>query len=84
MQNNHHITVTDKTKVEIEGATAVISFDEDGVLIDSSVGKISVEGRELRIENFEKVTGKILITGNVIGAFYIEKAEKKKGRGLFK
>lgn len=84
MQNNHHITVTDKTKVEIEGATAVISFDEDGVLIDSSVGKISVEGRELRIENFEKVTGKILITGNVIGVFYIEKAEKKKGRGLFK
>ena len=84
MQNNHHITVTDKTKVEIEGATAVISFDEDGVLIDSSVGKISVEGRELRIENFEKVTGRILITGNVIGVFYIEKAEKKKGRGLFK
>ena len=84
MQNNHHITVTDKTKVEIEGATAVISFDEDGVLIDSSVGKISVEGRELRIENFEKITGRILITGNVIGVFYIEKTEKKKGRGLFK
>ena len=84
MQNGQNIVISDRNRVEINSVTAVRSFDEDGVLVDSALGKISVEGRELLIENFEKATGKILISGNIIGVFYIEKTEKKKGRGLLK
>ena len=47
-------------------------------------GKISVEGNDLKIENFEKATGKIMITGNILCAVYLKNAEKKKGRGLFR
>ena len=84
MQNGQDIIISDRAKVEIGSVKAVRSFDEDGVVLDSTLGKISVEGRELLIENFEKATGRILITGNIIGVFYLEKSEKKKGRGLLK
>ena len=84
MQNEQNIVISDRSRVEINSVKAVVSFDEDVVLVDSALGKISVEGRELLIENFEKATGKILITGKIIGVFYIEKLAKTKNRGIFK
>ena len=84
MQSSQRITVTDRKSVEIDAVTSVRAFDEDGVLLETPLGKISVEGRDMKIENFEKASGKILITGNVIGVFYLEKADKKKGRGILK
>jgi sporulation protein YabP len=82
MQGGQNIIISDKKKVEINEVTSVRSFDEDGVLLETSLGRISVEGADLRIENFEKLTSKILITGNIYGVFYVEKREKKKGRGI--
>lgn len=83
MQGAQKIIITDKSSVEIDTVLSVRSFDETGVMIDSSKGLISVEGRDLRIENFEKSTSKILITGDISGVFYIEKREKRKGRVTF-
>ncbi len=83
MQNVQQITITDKCSVEIDSVASVRSFDENGVVVDSSKGLISVEGRDLRIENFEKSSSKILITGIITGVFYLEKREKRKGRVPF-
>ena len=80
MASNQKIIITDKNQTLIDSVSAVKSFDEDGVLIDSQYGLISVEGKDLRIENFEKAKSEILITGNISGVFYLEKKEKKKGR----
>lgn len=84
MPNTQKIHITDKNRVEINSVSSVRSFDEDGVIIDTSLGLISVEGSELRIENFEKATSEILITGNIFGVLYLEKKEKKRGRAAFK
>ena len=81
MQSNQAIVITDKKRIEIDSITSVKMFDEDGVLLESPLGNISIEGRDLRIENFEKTTAKILITGNISGVLYLEKRMKKKGRG---
>ena len=83
MQGNQRISVIDRKSVEIDNVLSVRAFDEDGVLLETPLGKISVEGSELKIENFEKASAKILISGNIIGVFYLEKSQKKKGRGLF-
>ena len=83
MQGNQRISVIDRKSVEIDNVLSVRAFDEDGVLLETPLGKISVEGSELKIENFEKASTKILISGNIIGVFYLEKSQKKKGRGLF-
>jgi sporulation protein YabP len=79
MQNSQHINIVDRCKVEINGVASIRSFDEDSVMLDTSLGKIAVEGVELKIENFEKAKSEILITGKIIGVFYLEKREKKRG-----
>ena len=82
MESKQQIVITNKNKVEIDAVTSVRSFDEDGVLLDTSIGQISVEGKDLKIENFEKTSTKILISGNINGVYYLEKRDKKRGRGI--
>lgn len=84
MKENQEIVIKDKSRVEIDSVLSVRSFDEDGIVVESSLGLVSVEGRGLRIENFEKSTTRILVTGNIIGVFYLENKDKKKGRIAFK
>jgi sporulation protein YabP len=84
MENKQQIIITDKNKVEIDAVTAVRSFDEDGVLLDTATTQISIEGSDLKIENFEKSSTKILITGNICGVYYLNKRDKKRGRGVIR
>lgn len=84
MKENQEIVIKDKSRVEIDSVLSVRSFDEDGIVVESSLGLVSVEGRGLRIENFEKSTTRILVTGNISGVFYLENKDKKKGRIAFK
>lgn len=82
MQNKQQITITDKSSVEITSVICVKTLDDSGILVETTLGLLSVEGSELRIENFEKATMQLMIAGNVSGAYYIEKRDKKKGRLL--
>ena len=84
MENKQQIVITDKNKVEIDEVIYVMAFDEEGILIDTSLGKIAVEGTNLKMENFEKASKKILISGNVNGVYYLEKRDKKRGRGAIR
>ena len=54
MQSNQQVVITDKNRIEIDSVICVRAFDEEGVLLETSLGNISVEGHDLRIENFEK------------------------------
>ena len=84
MKENQEIVIKDKNRVEIDSILSVRSFDEDGIVVESSLGLVSVEGSGLRIENFEKSTTRILVTGDIYGVFYLKNMDKKKGRIAFK
>ena len=84
MSANQSIVILDKNTVEIDSVNAVKVLDEQTVILESALGLISIEGRDLKIENFEKLTTKILVSGNISGVFYLENKEKKKGRGIIK
>ena len=84
MSVNQSVVILDKNTVEIDSVNAVKVLDEQTVILESALGLISIEGRDLKIENFEKLTTKILVSGNISGVFYLENKEKKKGRGIIK
>ena len=84
MSANQSIVILDKNTVEIDSVNAVKVLDEQTVILESALGLISIEGRDLKIENFEKLTTKILVSGNISGVFYLENKEKKKGRVIIK
>ena len=81
MSGSQEVIISDKNKIEIDSVLSVKAFDEESVLLESTLGNICIEGADLRIENFEKASTKILISGNINGVYYLEKRMKKKGRG---
>jgi len=78
-----NLFLSDRRKIDIDGVEGVVGFDEDYVTLITSVGKLSIEGEELIIENLSKETGKISIKGKINAIIYSDKQVKKGFRGLF-
>lgn len=76
------ITIRSAEKTEIDEVDSIISFDDEGVLIMTELGKICVEGESLQVIDLNKEKKTIEIIGNIKGVFYIDKINKKK-RGLW-
>ena len=62
----------------IDGVHSIDSFDEEYLEIDTELGKMSVEGEELKIEEFIQNTKKINVKGKINGIFYKKENSKKK------
>ena len=86
MQNidkKHTVLITDRKQVEIDGAECVSSLDDDHISMETTNGRIVVEGTDLKLENLEKTKGNVIIVGNISSVLYVEKRNKNKGRTLF-
>lgn len=81
MENNsekNKITVVIGKSFSMEGVSDIRGFDEGYVSLDTSSGRISIEGSDLKIESLTKDDGCIFVSGNVSGVF-ISSEEKKRG-----
>ena len=75
------VLIENKKIFTLDGVNNVLGFDEGMVLLDTSLGDLTVEGSELKIESLSKDGGEIVITGNISGVFY---SEKKESKGIFR
>ena len=73
------LTLLNREKLSINGITRVLGFDSDYVLLESSHGRITVEGDELAIESLLKESGEVLIIGRISGLFYSQDGSGRKG-----
>ena len=74
------LTLEDRRRLIIDGIINVESFSEDYMELSSVLGRIEVEGKDLKIEELRQDGGKILIIGEIGGIFY---RENKKAKGIF-
>ena len=81
IHNKQTVTVLNRQRVIIDGVKNVIGFDESYVTLETDLGKITIEGAEMRIESLTKDDGKIDIYGKIDGVYYYTDKERK---GIFK
>ena len=81
IDSKNTLTIKDKKIVSMNGVKNVTSFDEGLITFESDVGRVTVEGADLKIEELIKESGEILIVGDISGVFF---SENKCGGGLFK
>lgn len=74
------LSVKERNKVTLNGVTNIASFDEGYVTLETSEGKICIEGAGLKIESLSREGGEIEITGRINGVFY---TQNKKGKSPF-
>ena len=71
------ITVTNLKTFTMSGVIDIAAFDGEYILLNTVSGKISVEGRELKIQSLTQESGEIIVVGEITGVFVTPVKEKK-------
>lgn len=74
---NHVLTLSQRKKLTMTGATEVLSFEEDGVVLKTEMGTLVIQGRGLKLRTLSPEGGQVEVTGTVTAMVY----EEPKARG---
>ena len=66
-----NVIIESRKKLSISGVKQVISFDEETVLLDTALGRVTVKGDDLKIENFNTASGDLTAVGTVHAVVYM-------------
>ncbi len=75
----HNIILENREKLMLSGVEDVICFDEMELELITNLGELTVRGEMLNIENLNRDTGEMLITGKINELMYSDKKPETKG-----
>lgn len=77
----HKLTLDERTRLSLTGATEVVHFDEELVELVTSHGTLVVQGTDLRLKCLSLEDGAVVIQGKIRSVGY---EEPRLRRGLFR
>ncbi|MGN0586128.1 MAG: sporulation protein YabP [Oscillospiraceae bacterium] len=66
----HSIIIDGRKKLSVSGVTDVDRFDENTVLLYTSMGELTVKGSELHVNDLSVTGGEMNIEGNIDAVIY--------------
>ena len=78
----HNLIVESRTRATVSGVVDVESFDENEIIMATSMGVLFMRGTGLRIERLSLDTGDVAIEGNIDRCEY-EDQMRDQGGGFF-
>ena len=79
-QNSHGITLMNRSHAEISGVSDVDCFNEELVVLSTSMGAMTISGSGLNISQLNQEEGKLIIDGEFNS---IEYSGRERGKGGF-
>lgn len=74
-----NVIIENRKRLNISGVKDVSSFDDETVLLDTALGRMTVKGEELHIESFNTQTGDLMATGKVHAVVYMSDVKTSGG-----
>lgn len=74
-----NVIIEERKKLNITSVKDVISFDDETILLDTSLGKMTIKGEALRVTNFNNETGDITAEGQIHAVVYMSQAQNSGG-----
>ena len=68
----HELRLKDRSALTMTGVKEVVSFDEGAVVLQTSLGMLIVQGRELHLKTLSPEGGQVEIEGTVSALSYEE------------
>ena len=68
----HKLTLNERKSLTMSGVTEVVSFDETQVELKTSLGLLTVQGRELKLKTLSLEGGQVAVDGQVAALIYEE------------
>ncbi len=74
----HLVHMTDRNAIQISGVTDVLSFDEEGVAVDTVCGMLLLKGMGLHVGRLNLEEGEIAVEGQIDAVTYTDGVEQGK------
>lgn len=72
MQLPHALTLNERSRLSMTGVTEVVSFDENAVVLHTSLGTLAIHGRDLQLKTLSLDGGQVAVDGSVSALIYEE------------
>ena len=68
----HGLSLTERNKLTMTGVTEVVSFEDNAVVLRTSLGTLVVQGRDLQLKTLSLDGGQVAVEGTVTALAYEE------------
>ena len=68
----HKLTLSERKHLTMSGVTEVVSFDDTAVVLQTNLGTLIVQGKELQLKTLSLEGGKVVVDGNISAMIYEE------------
>ena len=68
----HGLSLTERNKLTMTGVTEVVSFEDNAVVLRTSLGTLVVQGRDLQLKTLSLDGGQVAVEGTVTALVYEE------------
>jgi sporulation protein YabP len=82
-EKGHSISLENRNSLSVSGVKDIYSFDENKVVLETSLGTLSISGEGLQINKLNIEDGNLQVKGNIISCIYSESREiRERGKGI--
>ena len=68
----HKLTLSERKHLTMSGVTEVVSFDDTAVVLQTNLGTLIVQGKELQLKTLSVEGGQVAVDGTVTSLHYEE------------
>lgn len=68
----HTLTLDERKRLTMTGATEVVSFDDASVVLHTGLGTLLIQGRELQLKQLALDGGSVAVEGHIDSLVYEE------------
>lgn len=79
----HHLNLTNRGLLGVEGVLNLESYDQEQIIVTTSVGVLEIKGEKLHIQQLNLDQGKVVVDGEVGSLIYSDDPVTKKSKGFF-
>ena len=72
MQLPHKLTLNERRSLSMSGVTEVVSFDDSAVILQTGLGTLMVQGRDLQLKTLSPEGGQVVVEGDIAALSYEE------------
>ncbi|MCY6371966.1 sporulation protein YabP [Clostridium ganghwense] len=72
-----NLTLENRKKLVLSGVVEVICFDDKTIMLDTTLGTLTIKGQELKMNKLDVQNGDIIILGQINSCVYTTTESKK-------
>lgn len=75
----HSLILEQRKKLSLSGVRDVELFEEERVLLQTTMGKLTLQGSNFKMGSFNAQTGDLSVTGDLYALVYTNDSAKREG-----